>query len=83
MGVGPGGKRRRLLVPDMNPPDPVMAADRLRQPVQRIPGHAIHPLNARRDERFEKYPGHIICHDECLEMNGLGGRNSSRAKHSR
>jgi hypothetical protein len=47
MSLTRGSKRRGLLVPDMNPFDLALAAERVSQPVETIADEALNTLDAR------------------------------------
>ena len=62
-----GGRRERgrLLVPDVLPGDRAVAAHRVGEPVQRIPGNPVYPLHARRPQRRYHHISHRGRHLVC------------------
>jgi hypothetical protein len=65
MRLGTRRESHDLLVPDMDPFDLALAAQRVGQPVQAVADNAINPLDAVRDEDFRKLVrdgfGHLLC----------------------
>jgi hypothetical protein len=57
MRLGAGRERGDLLVPDMDPFDPALAAQRVGQAIQAVADDAIHPLDTRSGERL----GELVC----------------------
>src|SRR5438094_509644 len=53
-----GGEGRRFLVTNVHPMDLLIAANGVRDPVQRIAGDAVDPLNSRRAENIDE----LICY---------------------
>src|SRR5438105_14310287 len=61
MGLATGGNRD-LLVPDMNPFDLALTAQRVGQPVETVTDDAINPFDPRRDENVGKLIRYPLCH---------------------
>ena len=66
MRLGAGRERRDLLVPDMDPLDLALPANRVGQPVQAVADNAIDPLDTGCDEDFRELISDRLCHDRSL-----------------
>jgi hypothetical protein len=62
MGLATGGKRRDLLVPDVNPFDLALAAQRVGQPVEAVTDDAVNAFDSRRHENVGKLIRDRLCH---------------------
>ena len=62
MRLGAGREGRNLLVPDMDPLDLALPAERVGQAVQAVADNAINPLDARCGEGFRELVGNSLCH---------------------
>src|SRR5262249_42052373 len=62
MGLATGGKRRDLLVPDVNPFDLALAAQRVGQPVETVADDAVNAFDSRRHENVGELIRDPLCH---------------------
>jgi hypothetical protein len=62
MGLATGGKRRDLLVSDMNPLDLALAAERVGESIETVADDAIDPFDPGRDENLGKLIRHRLRH---------------------
>src|SRR5262252_4840921 len=62
MGLTGGGESCSLFVPDMNPFDLTLAAQRVSQPIKTVADNAINPFDAGRDENFRELIRDRLCH---------------------
>src|SRR5262249_41119188 len=62
MGLGTGGKRRDLLVPDMNPFDLALMAQRVGQPVEAVADDAVNAFDSRRHQNLGELIRDPLCH---------------------
>src|SRR5262245_20633761 len=78
MGLATGGKRRDLLVPDMNPFDLALAAERVGQPIETVANDAVDPFDSGRDENFGKLIRYRLRHHPSpfLALNTKTGQRS-------
>src|SRR5262244_4465629 len=62
MGFARGGKRCDLLVPDMNPFDLALMAQRVGQPVETVADDAVNALDSRRQKNLGELIRYPLCH---------------------
>src|SRR5262249_19670551 len=62
MGFATGGERRALLVPDMNPFDLALPAQRVGEPVEAVTDDAVNAFDSRRDENLGRFTRDPFCH---------------------
>ena len=62
MGFAGGGKRRDLLVPDMNPFDLALLAQRVGQPIETVADDAVNALDSRREKNGGELIRYPLCH---------------------
>jgi hypothetical protein len=62
MGFAGGGKRRDFLVPDMNPFDLALMAQRVGQPVETVADDAVNALDSRREKNLGELIRYSLCH---------------------
>jgi hypothetical protein len=62
MGLGAGGERGDLLVPDMDPLDLSLTADGIGQTVQTVADDAVNALDARGNKRIDELVSHGVRH---------------------
>jgi hypothetical protein len=55
-------ERRNLLVPDMNPLDLALPAQRVGQPIQAVADYAVDPLDTGCSEGFRELISNSFCH---------------------
>jgi hypothetical protein len=72
MGLGAGCEGSDFLVPDVNPFDLVLAAQRVGEPIEAVADDAIDPFDAGRDEDF----GKLIC---ILDMGSVLSFSADRS----
>ena len=71
MGFAGGGKRRDLLVPDVDPFDLALLAQRVGQPIETVADDAVNALDSRR----EKNLGELIRYPLCRGSFPVSARN--------
>src|SRR5476651_1959431 len=52
-----------FLVPDMNPLDLALPANRVRQTIEAVSNDSVDPLDTRGGERLRKLVGYCLCHE--------------------
>src|SRR5438067_5145667 len=62
MRFGTRGESRDLLVPDMDPLDLALPADRIGNPVEAVADDAINPLDANSGQGFGELISNGLCH---------------------
>src|SRR5215467_6174799 len=62
VGFARGGKRCDLLVPDMNPFDLALLAQRVGEPVETVADDAINALDSRREKNLGELIRYPLCH---------------------
>ena len=83
MRLGAGREGGDLLVPDMDPLDLALPAERVGQPVQAVADDAVDPLDAGCGEGFGELIGHSFRHGYFSFMRSSTGscRNSFWKRH--
>src|SRR5262249_44757612 len=62
MRFAAGGKRRDLLVPDMNPFDLALMAQRVGQPIEAVADDAVNALDSRGEKNLGELIRYPLCH---------------------
>src|SRR5262245_4702553 len=62
MGLTAGGESCGLFVPDMNPFELALAAQRVGQPIKAIADDAVNPFDPGRDKHVRKLVCYFLCH---------------------
>ena len=70
MRLGAGREGRDLLVPDMDPFDLALSADRVGEAVEAVADDAVDPLDAGRGEGLRELISDRFCHDWRLPLKG-------------